>query len=123
MKIEITADGFDAGTELLQFSRCCAGFELGTQRNQIASVDIHLSHANEQQQSKNKRCLVQVHLHARSKVIAEVMDSDLNVAIFRALERAGWTLTRRLQRKQHENGNMPIIEHHVASHYEPDRAA
>jgi hypothetical protein len=125
MKIEMTAEGFDPGTELLHFARCCAGFELGTQKNQIAAVEIRLSVPYQPRNTKARRCVVQVHLHAGDRIVAEVMDTDLQVAIHQALERAGWSVTRRLRPERQETGSIRVIEHHhqVASHYEPDRAA
>ena len=123
MKIELKADGFIAGTELSQFAECCAAFELGTFMSQVESVLIRLASVDGARDGKNKSCQVKVVLKGRDKVVTEVLDSDLHVAIHQALERAGWTVSRTLQREHSESSNLVFIEQHLSDHREPDRAA
>ena len=123
MKIELKAEGFIAGKDLSQFAKCCAAFELGTFRSSIKQVRIRLASVNEARDGKNKTCHVTVELSGRDKVLAEVLGSDLHVAIHQALERAGGTVARSLQREHSEASNLVITEQHLADYREPERAA
>ena len=95
MKIEINTEGFDAGGELHQLARCCAGYELGTFRKQVARVRIHVAAVPESRSDRDINCAVQVDFRNRDGVFAEAADSNPYVAIHWALERAGWTIARR----------------------------
>ena len=123
MKIELKVDGFIAGKDLSQFAKCCAAFELGTFMSQIKNVRICLASVNEARDGKNKACQVKIELSGRDKIITEVLGSDLHVAIHQALERAGGTVARTLQREHSEASNLMITEQHLADHREPERAA
>ena len=123
MKIELKAEGFILGKELNQFAICCAAFELGTFRSHIESVRIRLASMDEARDGKNKTCQVMIELSGRDRVVAEVLGSDLHIAIHQALERAGWTVARSLQREHSEASNLMITEQHLADHREPNRAA
>lgn len=123
MKIELQADGFLPGKDLNQFAKCCAAFEMGTFRSHIETVQIRLASVNEARDGKNKTCQVTIELSGRDKVTAEVLGSDLHIAIHQALERAGWTVARTLQREHSDASNLVITEQHLADHREPDRAA
>ena len=123
MKIELKAEGFIAGKDLSQFAKCCAAFELGTFMSHIEQVRIRLANVNEARDGKNKICQVKIALSGRDKIIAEVLGSDLHVAIHQALERAGETVARTLQREHSEASNLVITQQHLADHREPERAA
>jgi hypothetical protein len=123
MNIELKAEGFIAGKELSQFAKCCAAFELGTFMSHIRYVRIRLASVNEARDGKNKTCQVKIALSGRDKIIAEVLGSDLHVAIHQALERAGGAVARTLQRELSEASNLLITEQHLADHRVPDRAA
>lgn len=123
MKIELKAEGFIPGKELNQFAKCCAAFELGTFMSHIESVRIRLASMDEARDGKNKTCQVTIELSGRDRVVAEVLGSDLHIAIHQALERAGWTVARTLQREHSEASNLMITEQHLADYREPERAA
>ncbi len=97
MKIEIQDAGIEGGTELHHFTRCCAGFELGTFRNCIESVSIFYDSLEAAIDGKTKSCRVEVRLHERERVRTRAADTDLSIAIFWALERAGWAVADRLE--------------------------
>lgn len=123
MKIEINADGFTPDAGLGHYARCCAGFELGAQRNRIESVQIRLSRVTDARDGKDKSCQVQVELREREKVVVQALDSDLHVAIFLALERASWTVARGVQAAAGNVASLRIVEQHLGAGCEPDRAA
>ena len=123
MKIVIEAAGFDAGHDLHHFTRCCAGFELGTFKNRIDSVTIRLGSLEAALDGRNKTCQVDVALSGYERISAQAADADLYVAIFWALERAGWTVAGRLEQEHVESGSLPTEEPRTSGHSESNRAA
>lgn len=93
MKIELKSGEFETGNELSLLARYCAGFELGTFRNQIEVVRIHLSSVMEARNGKDLICLVEVDLVSGDSFTAEALDSNPYVAIHWALEQAGWVIS------------------------------
>lgn len=47
MKFKVEADGFDPDEELTLFALCCDGFEVGIQRQRVASIRIYSAGASE----------------------------------------------------------------------------
>lgn len=123
MKIEIQYEGMSASTELREFVRRRVHYALSSRNGQIDSVRVRLAEVGEARDGKNRSCRVQVCLWNQYKVSAEVMDSDLRVAIHRAVDRAGWTAARRLQREQLKSSSGLVIEQHLSGGREPDQAA
>ena len=56
-------------------------------------------------------------------MLVEAVDSDIHLAIFRALERAGWSVTRRLQRERHDTDDPAIIGQRPIDRRAADQAA
>ena len=108
---------------MASFRECCAAFEMGTFTSHIETVRIRLASVSEARGGKNQACQVTVDLCGRDNVITEVLGSDLHVAIHQALERAGWTVARTLQREHSDASTLVIAEQHLADHRETDRAA
>ncbi len=123
MKIEIQNEGMTAAVELREYVRRRVHYALSSRKDQIDSVRVRLSEVGEARDGKTKSCRVQVCLSTQFKVTAEVMDSDFHVAIHRAVDRAGWTAARRLQREWLKTNSTLMIEHHLSRGNEPDRAA
>ncbi len=123
MKIEIRCNGLNANEELLAFVKRRVHYALSSRRDQIDSVRVRLADVGEARDGKNRSCRVQVALATGHRIAAEVMDSDLYIAIHRAVDRAGWTAARRLQREQLRASSTLMIEHHLSAEREPDRAA
>lgn len=108
MRVEIKADGLDSVKKFDHFATCCAGFELGPQRDKIESAQIQLASASELRGGKDQFCSVQVVLSDNHKIVTKAMDPDLHVAIYRALERAGWMIAHRQQREHRHAAGMQI---------------
>lgn len=123
MRIEIKADRLDTVTELNHFAIYCAGFELGPQRDKVVSVQIHLAQASELRAGKDQLCFVQIELFDNHKIITKAMDLDWHVAIYRALERAGWMVAHRQQRKDRLAASVPLTQRQVDSTGAPNWAA
>ena len=122
MKIDIQTIGNPTSPDLRRFVERCAEAAFGVHRQRIESLWIRLTDVDEARGGKNKSCLVEVGLPGRYRIIAEVMDADLEVSIHRALDRAAWTAARRLQRQRRESGWSTIVERHYIG-YPPHRAA
>ncbi len=123
MKIDIKTDGFELESELNHFTMCCAAFELGTLRGRIESVQIHLTHAHEARDSRDRHCQVEVNLSDGHTIVSRDVDMDLHVAIFRAMERAGWMSTRQLSDKNLPAGSLPVPPQPAVNAGEPFQAA
>jgi len=100
MKIEIQFDGMSASKGLQEYIERRIAFVLGMHRDRIKALRVHLTRVNQSRDGKDKSCQVQALLASEQKVLVEIMDSDLHVAIHRAVDRAGWTVARRLQRER-----------------------
>ena len=123
MKIDIKIRGFDAEPELKHFVMCCAGFELGPHRGRIDSVQIHLIHAPEARARRDKHCLVEIGFANGASVSSRDMDMDMHVAIYRALEQAGWMSTQRLSREDLDVDSLPTPPPPPPASGEPNLAA
>ena len=123
MKIAIEAAGFDAGQDLRHFIRCCAGFELGTFRDRIESVTVRLGSLKEALDGRNKTCLVEVDLPGPDRVSSRAADADMYVAIYWALERAGWTVAQQLERERLHGDGLPSETPRAQGSGETNRAA
>ncbi len=112
MKIDIKTIGIAMDPALHQFIAGVAMPAFATHDKRIERLQVQLSEVTEPREGKNRSCLVKVIMPGGQKVITQIMDSDLRVAIHRAIDRAGWTTARWLQRRQRE-----------AACYLPGRAA
>lgn len=92
----------------------CVGFAFSSLKNQLHSLRIDIADVAEARDGKDKRCRVEVILSTRQEIIAEVMDSDFRVAIHRAVDRAGWTTARSLQRARRRASHESSLERRMA---------
>lgn len=107
MKIEVQANGFDPDNKLSHFAMCCAGFELGAQRDQIVSLRVQLAGASELRDGNDQFCFVEIELSDGHKILTKAMDADFHIAIYQALERAGGMVAQRQQREYRHAGRAP----------------
>ena len=123
MKIDIETYGIEPDSEVNHFAMCCAAFELGPHRVQIESVQLHLARAPESRDHKDRHCLVEIELSGGHTVVTQDSDLDMHIAIFRALERAGWMCARQLSREFIDEARLPVPVQQVPKTVEPNRAA
>ena len=71
----------------------------------------------------SKICQVQVGIPGQPDLFVENQESNLYVAIHRAVDRAGWTAARKLERQRRRARARMTIEQHPSDRREPDRAA
>ena len=101
MNIELESSDIEIHEDLRRFVRRSIDFALSTRAQHIESVLVHLSGSVAAGDFGDKSCRVQVRLNEIADVFVEARDSDLHVAIHRAVDRAGWTVARRLLRRHH----------------------
>ena len=100
MKVEFRDTRIAPGDDLQPLIERCIGFAFAGHRDQVDLLHIYIADVNEPRDGKDKRCRVKARLSTGQQVVTEIMDSDLDVAIHRALDRAGWTTARWLQRER-----------------------
>lgn len=122
MKIDIRADDAPAGAELEHFVRSRVNFALGNRRDRVTSVTVHLF-ALEAGDNAEKYCLVRISLTRQPDLEVEVFDSNIYVAIHRAVDRAGWEVSRRLAREWRRSGISRITGRPPVEPGEPNQAA
>ncbi len=94
MKIDIVGSGPEIDKQLNHFASCCAAFELGPQKENIESLRISLTGADEFSANRKQTCLVEVGLSGGHSFMTRDEDLDMHIAIYRALEHAGWMTAR-----------------------------
>ena len=102
MRIELRAEGLVPAAKLRAYVERRVGFALATFAEEIDAVQVRLADVNEALQGRDRSCRVQVSFGGRFEAVVESMDTDLHVAIHRAADRAGWTVSRKLQRERRE---------------------
>lgn len=123
MKIDIKTFGIAGDPELRRFVERRVESAFGVLGDRIDSLLINLTAVDEARDRKDKSCSVRIDLRERHRIIAEVLDSDLRVAIHRAVDRAAWTAARRLQRRERAARRMTIVERHLAGARQAEQAA
>jgi len=103
MEIEIQAQDFSPSPSALDFVKRRLSFALGRVGDDLHRVTVRLSEVDDARGGVDKSCLVQVRLRNLPDVVVENRESNLRVAIHRAADRAGWTVSRRLQRQRNYN--------------------
>ena len=103
MKIDIQARNFSPSASVLDFARRRLSFALGRIGDDLRRVTVLLSDAPGPRGDIDKTCLIQLSLRDLPDVVIENTEPSLRVAIHRAADRAGWTVSRRLQRQRNYN--------------------
>jgi putative sigma-54 modulation protein len=122
MKIDISADNAPVDADLEHFVRSRVNFALGNRRDRVVRVAIYLF-ALEAGENADKYCLVRVSLTRQSDLEIEISDSNIYVAIHRAVDRAGWEVSRCLTREWRRNETGRDIGKMSLGSGEPERAA
>ena len=123
MNIDIQTSGVSASAGLRRFVRRRVDFAFSTRSEQIGRILVRLSDVNGPRGGHDKSCLVQVRMPGQPDVVVENLESNLYVAIHRAIDRAGWTAARKLERQRRKARARLVVEQHIADRREPDRAA
>ncbi|MGB5177982.1 MAG: HPF/RaiA family ribosome-associated protein [Gammaproteobacteria bacterium] len=100
MQIDIQARDFPLTVALRSHAEQRLHFALACLDDHIQRVALQLSVINGPRGGKDKRCYMQVMLAGLSDIVIEDIEADLYVAIDRAVDRAGRTVVRKLDRQQ-----------------------
>lgn len=108
MHMHIHADGLELTAALHAYAQGRFAFALDRARHLIRQVSIRLADINGPRGGNDKQCKVQITLPSGPDVVINDLDSDLYVAINKAADRAGRTLSRRMERRRdHRHGPVP----------------
>ena len=106
MQILIQARGFDLSPGLREHIERRLRFALDRTHYHVRRVSVGLSDLNGPRGGEDKCCRVQVAMAGAADVIVQDIESDLYVAIDRAVDRAGRTLARRVaQQRDHRHAS------------------
>lgn len=107
MKIDIQCRGFELTEELRDYTKKRLAYNLYSGNAYIQRVIVRLSDINGPRGGEDKRCCLEIRLKGLPEIVIEDTETNLYVAINRAVERAGRTLVRRLSRV---NTIYPVVD-------------
>lgn len=113
MQIDVQALGFELTPALRAHAERRLHFALGRADAQVSRLSVRLSDLNGPRGGEDKRCQLRIALTEGPEVVIEDTEADLYVAIDRAADRAGRTVTRRLERsreRRHGPRPAPVID-------------
>ena len=100
MQMDIQSSGFTLTGGMRDYLMKRLAYSLNHGNESITRLVVWLSDINGPRGGADKRCVIEMRLKASLAVVIEDTEADLYVAIDRATERAGHTLTRRLARQR-----------------------
>jgi len=112
MRIDIQARNFSLTESLRSHAERRLRFALTCCDDHIHRIVIRLSDIKGPRGGADKRCHLQVVLDGIPDVVIEDIEADLYVAIDRAVDRAGRTVVRKIERLQTllRQGRPPILD-------------
>ena len=99
MQFDIQSRGFHLTDAIREHVRRRLLLELAWATDHVGKVSVRLSDLNGPRGGNDKRCRIQLSA-LRASVVVEDVEDDLYVAIGRAADRAGRTLSRRIARRR-----------------------
>lgn len=115
MRIDIQANGFELTDALRQHAERRLQFALSWASNDVRRIVVRLSDINGPRGGKDKRCTIQIPMPRAQDVLIEDTESDLYVAIDRAVERTERTLARKLERLHEHRHPRPVADDSLTS--------
>lgn len=111
MQIDIRAKGFELSPALREHAERRLGFALSWAVYDVRKVAVRLYDINGPRGGEDKCCRIQIALPGTSDVVIEDTETDLYMAINRAVDRAERSLARRLERqREHRHVRQPVVE-------------
>jgi putative sigma-54 modulation protein len=110
MRIDIQANGFELTEALRQYAERHLHFALSWAGNDVRKIVVRLSDVNGPRGGKDKRCSIQIPMPRAQDVLIEDTESDMYVAIDRAVDRAERTLARKLERLHEYRHQRPVAD-------------
>jgi putative sigma-54 modulation protein len=112
MQIQIQARDFPLTEALIDYVERSINFALSSRFGQLKRIEVRLSDINGPRGGKDKRCQILIGLPRLRNIVIEDTQTDLYVAIDRAVERAGRTLNRRLKQQYFKNRKLFVSHKH-----------
>lgn len=100
MRIEIHTGKFSLTDSLREHIERRIQFALSWANHNLQKVTLRLDDINGPKGGADKSCRIQIPITGGKPVVIEDIQSDLYIAIDRAVERAGRALSRKLERKR-----------------------
>jgi ribosomal subunit interface protein len=98
MHIDIQARGFELTDGLREHTMRRLSFATDWARDEVRRVTVRLSDINGPRGGEDKRCLIQIPLAGRADIVIDELDSDLYVAIDKAIDRIERVLAKQIER-------------------------
>ena len=102
MRLDIQSRGFELTDGLRQHTEQRLRAALGWAHSVVHKVVVRMSDINGPRGGRGNLCHVQVALRSAPNVVIEDTESDLYVAIDRAVDRAGRSVARRMDRSRQQ---------------------
>lgn len=110
MNIHIQAQGFALTDSLREHTERRLRFALGWADDRLRQISVRLSDENGPHGGEDKRCRIQLTFPGAASVVIDDTEADLYVAIDRAVDRAGRSVARRLERQRdYRQGPSPAV--------------
>jgi len=110
MRVHIQAINFQLTCDLRELIKRRLEFSMGRRDEYIQNITVHLSDIRGLRGGIVKRCHISVTLPHLKDVVIEDTEADIFVAIGRAIERAGRTVSRRIERRHAlQNRNSDVL--------------
>lgn len=122
MLIDIRTTGFELTPGLREHTERRLAFALDRARYDVRKIAVRLSDINGPRGGLDKRCRIQIALSGRQDVVIEDTESDLYVAIDRAIDRSSRSVARQLGR-MHEHREARRKAHPVTEQADDDAVA
>ena len=109
MQIVIQARGFDLSAGLREHVERRLHFALDWAQYHVSRIVVSLSDIHGPRGGEDKRCQIRVAMDGAPEVAIDDTESDLYLAIDRAVDRVGRTLSRRLARqREHRHDRLGV---------------
>lgn len=110
MRIEIHTSKFSLTQSLREHIERRTQFTLSWAHQKLQKITLRLDDINGPKGGTDKSCRIQIPIAGSKSIVIEEIQSDLYVAIDRAFERAGRTLSRKLERqREHHHHRLPPV--------------
>jgi putative sigma-54 modulation protein len=108
MNIDIQALNFSMTDSIESYVKDRINYLFSSRYDQIQHINVRLSGDNGPMGGNDKHCQVRLTLPRLKEIVIDDVQSDLYVAIFRAMDRASRTLSRRLSGLQDRKSQLYV---------------
>ena len=108
MNIDIQALDFSMTDSIERYVKERINYLFSSRHDQIQRIDVRLSGDNGPNGGNDKHCQIRLTLPRLKEIVIDDVQSDLYVAIFRAMDRASRTLIRRSSRLQNKKRQLDV---------------